>query len=189
MNERRIKRLQEQIKARVAEVLLRDLADPELGIVTITRVELDREFTVCRVFWSVIGDQVARAHTERALRRARGFVQREVGATLHTRTVPRLEFRFDAGIAGAIRIQQVLEELREEREARAQWNVRAVPLGDEDTEPVGGTVAERLAATEELTRQAWALSGRPLPRYARAEMPCQMAQLQDQGRLDLEEER
>lgn len=42
-----------------------------------------------------------------------------------------------------------------------------------------GTVAERLAATEELTRQAWALSGRPLPEYVRGAMPCRLRRLQD----------
>ena len=50
MNERRISRLQEQIKERLAEILLRDLADPKLGMVTITRVELDSEFTHCKEF-------------------------------------------------------------------------------------------------------------------------------------------
>jgi len=48
MNERRIQRLQEQIKQRLAEVLQRDIADPKLGLVTIARVELDAEFTICR---------------------------------------------------------------------------------------------------------------------------------------------
>ena len=32
----------------------RDIADPKLGLVTIARVELDAEFTICKAYWSVI---------------------------------------------------------------------------------------------------------------------------------------
>ncbi|MBL8751567.1 MAG: 30S ribosome-binding factor RbfA [Planctomycetes bacterium] len=118
MNDRRIARLQEQIKQRLAEILQRDLGDPDLGFVTITRVELDSEFTQCRAFWSVLGDSRQRARSEGVLRRARGLCQRAVGKSLHTRTVPHLEFVFDEGIAGAIRVNTLLQELKEERENR-----------------------------------------------------------------------
>jgi ribosome-binding factor A len=117
MNDRRIARLQEQIKARIAEILLRELQDPKLGLVTVTRVVLDREFTQCKCYWSVIGDAQQRQRSHGALQRARGFVQREVGKDLHTRTVPRLEFVFDESIAGAIKMQTLLDSVRSEREA------------------------------------------------------------------------
>lgn len=121
MNERRLARLQEQIKHRLAEVLQRDLADPKLGLVTITRVELDPEFTQCKAFWSVLApnpaaEERARSDSAAALARARGFCQRELGHGLHTRTVPHLEFVFDEGIAGAIRLNQLLHELRQQAE-------------------------------------------------------------------------
>lgn len=120
MNERRIARLQEQIKQRLAEILQRDLADPRLGLVTITRVELDSEFTVCKAYWSVIGPPHARRDSEAVLTRARGFCQREMGKGLHTRTIPTLEFVFDEGIASGIRINELLRELQQEREARGE---------------------------------------------------------------------
>jgi ribosome-binding factor A len=118
MNERRLHRLESQIKARIAEILLRDLQDPKIGMVTISRVELDSEFTQCKVFWSVLGDHGTKAATERALTRARGFIQREMGTALHTRTVPHLQFHFDESIAGALKMQQTLDDLRRERELR-----------------------------------------------------------------------
>lgn len=118
MNERRIHRLQEQIKQRLAEILQRDLADPHLGFVTITRVELDPEFTQCKAYWSVIGDAPQQKKSDEVLRKARGLCQREVGKSLHTRTIPHLEFVFDEGIAGAIRTNRLLAELKQEREQR-----------------------------------------------------------------------
>lgn len=118
MNERRIARLQEQIKERLAQVLLRDIADPHLGFVTITRVALDTEFTTCKAYWSVIGTDQQQKKSEEVLRKARGLCQREVGKSLHTRTTPRLEFVYDEGISGAIRVNQLLQDLKQERETR-----------------------------------------------------------------------
>ncbi|MCB9878339.1 MAG: 30S ribosome-binding factor RbfA [Planctomycetes bacterium] len=136
MNERRLARLQEQIKQRLAEVLQRELADPKLGLVTITRVELDDEFTQCKAYWSVIAptgqEARARKDSQNVLQRARGFCQREMGKVLHTRTVPHLEFRFDEGIGGAIRIQQLLHDLKEEAGARPAEDTPASDVGPAD---------------------------------------------------------
>ncbi len=108
MNERRRARLQELIKERLATILQRDLADPKLGMVTITRVELDPESTQCRAFWSGLaptaaGEAKAKAQSAEVLARARGLCQRAMGKALDTRTVPHLEFVHDEGIAGALR--------------------------------------------------------------------------------------
>jgi ribosome-binding factor A len=83
--------------------------------VTITRVELDREFTQCKAYWSVIAstgnEERARRDSGQVLSRARGFCQKELGKALHTRTVPHLEFRYDGGIKGAIRMTEILREV------------------------------------------------------------------------------
>ena len=96
-------------------VLQRDLADPKLGLVTISRIELDKEFTQCKAYWSVIApngkEQAARRASAEVLERATGFCQREVGAILHTRSVPQLKFVFDEGVSGAVRMQELLKEL------------------------------------------------------------------------------
>lgn len=118
MNPRRIARLQEHIKHRIAEVLQRDLADPRHGLITITRVEVDKEFTTCKAWWSSLGGESDRAADARFLRRATPYIQRALGEALNTRTVPRLTFHHDESIAGAIRMQGLLAELRQEREER-----------------------------------------------------------------------
>lgn len=146
MNERRLARLQEQIKERLAELLQREIADPKLGLVTITRVELDSEFTVCKAYWSVlaptsIGEQKAKKDSEGVLQRARGLLQREVGRGLHTRTIPRLEFVHDAGIAGAIRINKLLQELNHPDQKLGDQPAGGAPTagpGDGSTSPPTG---------------------------------------------------
>ena len=118
MNERRIKRLQEQIKGRVAQVVGYELSDPRRGLITITKVELDREVSHCKVYWTVLGDEKARKLNGRMLDHATAFVQREVAAILHIRNVPKVRFVFDESIQGALRVQGIIDKLRDERLAR-----------------------------------------------------------------------
>lgn len=115
MQPRRIARLESLIRQRAAEVIDRDLADPRRGLITVTRAELDKEVTVCKIFWSVLGTDADRRTSARFLESARGYVQREVGKVLSTRTIPRLTFHFDERIEGSARIDQILHELRGER--------------------------------------------------------------------------
>ena len=139
MNDRRLARLQEQIKESLALVILRDLADPKLGMVTITRVEVDTEFTQCKAYWSVLGDDKARRENEGVLRRARGLCQKVIAKAIHTRSVPHLEFVYDEGLTAGIRVNKLLEDLKHERELREQNNPGATATppeaGPGDAEP------------------------------------------------------
>ncbi len=118
MNERRVARLEQQIKAKVAEVISRDISDPRRGLITITRVKLDREMVSCKVYWSVLGNEKDRKLNGHMLNHAARFIQHEVATVLHTRTVPRVQFIFDESITGALRIDNILRELRTERAER-----------------------------------------------------------------------
>ena len=58
---------------------------------------------------------------------------------------------------------------------------RVVPLASAEAgDPrMGGTVEQRLAAVTQLSSEAWALSGRPLPAYTRDTMPIVIVTLRD----------
>lgn len=108
-------RLESLIKEKVASVLAQDMADPRLGLVTITRVKLDRELSTCDIFWTVYGDEKKRRLNERTLKHAAGYVRREIASVLHTRNTPSVTFVFDESVAGELRVQQILKELRDAR--------------------------------------------------------------------------
>jgi ribosome-binding factor A len=114
----KIERLQEQIRAKVATILRRDLNDPRLGMVTLTRIRLAQDLSHCRILWSTLDEGAAKVKTEKTLESARGFIQREVAKALATRTAPHVEFVFDESIAGAARIQDIIRQARADDEAR-----------------------------------------------------------------------
>jgi len=61
----------------------------------------------------------------------------------------------------------------ESRGARSRWPVRVYRLGEEpgDDQSRLNTAEERLAVMWELAREAWALTGKPMPEYPRHQTP------------------
>jgi ribosome-binding factor A len=112
----RPERVADQIRAEVSSMIARDLQDPGIGFVTITRVAVSPDLHHARVFYTTLGDPAARKNTGRALERAAAFMRRQLGQRLRLRRAPELEFVFDESIAHQDRVEQLLQELRE-REA------------------------------------------------------------------------
>ena len=111
----RFEKLVELIKRRISDTVLYKLKDPRVGFVTITRVDLSRDLKLCRAYYTVYGPEADLTKTAFALKDAQGFIQREVGKTLRTRTMPRIEFVHDEEIGRVERVEELLDTLREER--------------------------------------------------------------------------
>jgi len=112
---RRIKRLQQVILQAAATHVQRELDDPRVGVVSITRVKLSPDLSHGQIFWSSLGDEANLRTTERGLEDALGSIQRAVAGALQTRTTPRLELVHDTGMVQAQRLEEIFTQLRDER--------------------------------------------------------------------------
>jgi ribosome-binding factor A len=101
----------DQIRGELAMLLAREVHDPGIGFVTITRVQVSPDLQLARVFYTVLGDDKSRATTAKALERAVPFLRRQIGARLRLKRVPELKFHFDEAVAGQDRIEQLLNEI------------------------------------------------------------------------------
>jgi len=104
-------RVADQIRTELAELLVREVHDPGIGFVTLTRVQVSGDIQQARVFYTVLGDEKVRRASERALGRAAAFLRRQIGARLRLKRVPELTFVYDDSIAGQDRIEQILNEI------------------------------------------------------------------------------
>ena len=95
-------------------MLAREVHDPGIGFVTITRVQMTPDLQQARVFYTALGDEPARRNTERALHRALPFLRRQIGSRLRLKRVPEIQFLYDQAVAGQDRIEQLLNEIRTE---------------------------------------------------------------------------
>ena len=111
-------RVGEEIRHEIGRLLSRDVHDPAIGFVTVTRVKVSPDLQLARVFYTQLGDERARQETQRALERATPFLRRHIGTRLRLRRVPELRFQFDQSVEHQDRIEKILLDLAEERRAR-----------------------------------------------------------------------
>jgi ribosome-binding factor A len=118
MRDVRLHRLTELVHRKASEVVLYELKDPRLGFVTVTRVDLSRDLRHAVVYFSVVGSEGDRSKTLHALEHARGYVQSQIAAALHTRVTPTVRFEYDESVEGAVRVSRILSELRNDEKDR-----------------------------------------------------------------------
>jgi ribosome-binding factor A len=105
-------RVGEQIRGELALLLARDVRDPGIGFITLTRVQVTPDLQQARVYYTALGDETSRRNTERALGRAAPFLRRQIGSRLRLKRTPELTFLYDESIAGQDRIEQLLHDIK-----------------------------------------------------------------------------
>jgi len=102
------------IKEEISRMLLREIKDPRIGFVTITRVKVSKDLRFVKVYFSVLGDQAAREDSLRGLNSAVGFMRRELGRRLRLRYVPDIVFSFDHSLEHMSRLAELIQEIHED---------------------------------------------------------------------------
>ena len=101
-------RVADQIQRELAGLIQLEVKDPRVGMVTITAVEVSKEFEYARIYFTVLGDEKARELTQQGLTRAAGFLRRELAHRLKLRFTPELQFVYDKSIDNAIKISELI---------------------------------------------------------------------------------
>lgn len=112
MASRRIERLNEQIKREITEILRYEAKDPRIGAVTVMDVRTTADLSLARVYVSIMGGEEERAQALEGLRAAAPFIRTELGSRLTVRRVPELRFELDRTLDHAMRIEELLREIR-----------------------------------------------------------------------------
>jgi ribosome-binding factor A len=121
---RRPDRVAEAIREAVAMFLAEGVKDPRVtGLVTVTGVEVTRDLRHAKVHVSILGTETEKTATMEGLQSVAGYLRAKLGRTLRLRVTPELDFRYDASIAHAARIDSLLEQIRSNE---------AAPGGDTD---------------------------------------------------------
>ena len=110
-SEARARRLGERIREELATLLQREVADPRLTLVSITEVEVDREFSVATIYVSALDGSERIDEILAAFQRASGFLRHELAGRISLRTFPRLRFRHDASAERGARIESLIAGL------------------------------------------------------------------------------
>ena len=124
-------RVADQIRSELALLLAREVHDPGIGFVTLTRVHLSPDLQSARVHYTVLGDEKTRANSARALGRATPFLRRQIGRRLRLKHVPELQFLYDESIERQDRIERIIQDIHTEREEHP--HLKELAAGDDDS--------------------------------------------------------
>lgn len=127
--------LEETLRRILAETLTTGIDDPRVGFVTVSEVRLNKDRTQAQVFYTVMGDEEARATSLRGLKHAKGHLRQIIGEQTRLRQIPDLRFHYDDSLDRSFRIESILEEIARERGSDATGDP-AEP--DEEKDPRGG---------------------------------------------------
>ena len=101
-----------QIHRDLSSLLERELAEIARGMLTFTRVKLSDDLRHAKVYYSFLGKPEDRQQVEDYLLRRKKRIRSRVGKKLYVRNIPEIEFKFDPSIEEAIRIEQLLNEIK-----------------------------------------------------------------------------
>jgi ribosome-binding factor A len=108
---RRTDRLSDLLRAELSELILREIKDPRIKLVSLTGVDVTSDLRRAVVRVSVLGEESQREEAVEALRHARGFLRTELAHRLRTRVTPELVFELDRGAEHSQKISDLLESL------------------------------------------------------------------------------
>ncbi len=106
----RNERLGAQILRSLSELLRFEVKDPRLANASLTDVELSRDLSVARVYFSLLNPDDDPQPAAEALDKASGFLRRKLGRELKVRHVPELRFAHDDSIAHGAAISQLIRD-------------------------------------------------------------------------------
>jgi ribosome-binding factor A len=118
----RPERVGDAIRDELSQLIAREVHDPGIGFISLTRVKVSPDLQVARAYYTTMGDEQAQRETAKALKRACPFLRRQLGRRIRLRRVPELEFFYDDSIAHQDRIEQILQELKADAAAHPPEN-------------------------------------------------------------------
>jgi ribosome-binding factor A len=109
---KRSERFNALIQEEIAEILQRELKDPRIGFLSITRVETTEDLRSAKVFVSFL-DESQIKDSLAGLAHAAGRIRGELMRRIRARRIPELRFVNDPAIAHSVHISAVLERLKQ----------------------------------------------------------------------------
>ena len=111
---KRIESVNELIKREISQIILREIEFPKDTLVTVTRVESLPNLIESKVFISIIPENKSE-QALRILNRQIFNLQQKINKKLRMRPIPKIIFRIEKNTIEADRIEEILEELKNEK--------------------------------------------------------------------------
>lgn len=102
-------RVADQIQRELADMLRNEIRDPRIGRITITAVEVARDYSHAKIFYTALVDQESHAGIEKGLENAKGFLRSNLAHRMKLRVIPQLHFVYDESIERGMHLSKLID--------------------------------------------------------------------------------
>lgn len=106
----RSQRVGEEIQRSLSEIVRLRLKDPRLEMVTFTEVNVSRDLSHAKVYYSCLQPDADRVLLQRLLGESAGQIRGLLGRQMRLRRVPELHFEFDSSLEQAERVTALIDD-------------------------------------------------------------------------------
>ncbi len=104
----RTRRVSEQIQRELSVLIREQIQDPRLGLVSVSGVDVSRDLSHAKVYFSTLGDAGKAQESHKVLAGAAGYLRHMLGKRLIMRSVPQLHFHIDASLEHGARMSALI---------------------------------------------------------------------------------
>lgn len=112
-NQNRSGRIADQVQKDIMEILRYKVKDPRVNWVTINDVEVTDDYSVAKIYWTVL-DDVKRSDVELALESSKGFIRGLLSKGFRTYTIPQLKFIYDESLVRGTKILELINKVNKD---------------------------------------------------------------------------
>jgi ribosome-binding factor A len=124
-------RVAEVVREVAAETILYELNDPRIKGVTVTRTEVSADLQHAKVYVSIMGTESEQRLCLHGLKRAAGYVQKNLGGRMRSRYTPAVQFVLDKGVKNSIEVARLIHEALAQSPARPTEGTAEGPAAEE----------------------------------------------------------
>lgn len=103
-------RVADQIQRELADLLQHETKDPRVRNITITAVEVTRDYSQAKIFYSTLGNQEEIFLTQNGLENAKGFLRSQLSHRMQLRITPQLNFVYDESVERGTRLSKLIDD-------------------------------------------------------------------------------
>lgn len=112
----RVRRVEQLVRRIVSEKLIKDIGVYKVERVTVTDVEMSPDLRHAKIFFSILADdEEEKQEIFLALKKTKSEVRYILGQEIDLRFVPELQFELDETAEKAARIEELINQIREQR--------------------------------------------------------------------------
>ena len=110
----RPRRVADLLKREISDIIFKELKDPRVGFVTLTKVDVTADLRIAKVYFSVLSSEGSVEDSLTGLNSAYVFIRNELKKRVKLRLLPSLEFILDDSLDYVEKIEKLIQKSKEE---------------------------------------------------------------------------